>query len=459
MAEKRLSPEEIKARLMQLNEGKKAKASTKGRSARQDLKLLYIRDYLHRHTNKENPKSANDIIAYLDTKNIQAERKTIYHDIDRLKSEFKEPIEYNKKKHGYYIAQPIFSLYELQILTDCVRASEFLSSEEVSSITKRIAELTNIYDYKKLTTNASWLCEPSARPMNSELYNVDIIKRAIEQNNKISFRLFQYFPTVDNRASNGKEYVTSYTGNETFIVSPRALIRDNKKYLLLIYCSDSRIKEFEDCVFEVGHMEDVTILPSERECFDLAQPYIVDVEEIDYSEKADRLLGKTAPDTDKKAWTEEDYRDMLNYMREEMNTAWEQDFDILFGDDEVYTIELTFKGDYAIDVLKKFGYDTILVPTVAPYSKAIIQMRLRRDFFNWLFSTHGTVLVTSPENIKHAYFAYVSEILRRHERWEMSNEELVREYFRFLSLRTQDKELYDTLIEKYTIREVDDSNG
>ena len=41
----------------------------------------------------------------------------------------------------------------------------------------------------------------------------------------------------------------------------------------------------------------------------------------------------------------------------------------------------------------------------------------------------------------------------------MSNEELVREYFRFLSLRTQDKELYDTLIEKYTIREVDDSNG
>ena len=142
MEEKRLSPEEIKARLMQLNEGKKAKASTKGRSARQDLKLLYIRDYLHRHTNKENPKSANDIIAYLDTKNIQAERKTIYPDIDRLKSEFKEPIEYNKKKHGYYIAQPIFSLYELQILTDCVRASEFLSSEEVSSITKRIAELT-----------------------------------------------------------------------------------------------------------------------------------------------------------------------------------------------------------------------------------------------------------------------------------------------------------------------------
>lgn len=459
MEEKRLSPEEIKARLMRLNEGKKAKASTKGRSARQDLKLLYIRDYLHRHTNKENPKSANDIIAYLETKNIQAERKTIYHDIDRLKNEFKEPIEYNKKKHGYYIAQPIFSLYELQILTDCVRASEFLSSEEVASITKRIAELTNIYDYKKLTTNASWLCEPSARPMNSELYNVDIIKRAIEQNNKISFRLFQYFPSVDNRASNGKEYVTSYTGNETFIVSPRALIRDNKKYLLLTYCTDSRMKEFEDCVFEVGHMEDVTILPSERECFDLAQPYIRDVEEIDFGEKANCLLNQTHAGTSKEKMTDEDYRDILNYLREEMNNAWEQDFDILFDDDEVYTIELTFKGDYAIDVLKKFGYDTILIPTIAPYSKAIIKIRLSRDFFNWLFSTHGTVRITSPENIQNAYLVYVSEILRQYQRWEMSNEELMKEYFKFLSLRTQDKELYNALIEKYTIREVDVSNG
>lgn len=41
----------------------------------------------------------------------------------------------------------------------------------------------------------------------------------------------------------------------------------------------------------------------------------------------------------------------------------------------------------------------------------------------------------------------------------MSNEELMKEYFKFLSVRTQDKELYNALIEKYTIREVDDTVG
>ena len=84
MEEKRLSPEEKAAFIKKMNNGKKAKASTKGRSVRQDVKLLYIRDYLHKYTNKENPKQAQDIIDYLATVNIQAERKTIYHDIDSV---------------------------------------------------------------------------------------------------------------------------------------------------------------------------------------------------------------------------------------------------------------------------------------------------------------------------------------------------------------------------------------
>ena len=121
-------------------------AEGQGRSSEQGVKLLYIRDYLHKYTNKEHPKSAKDIIEYLASKGIKAERKTIYNDILRLQMDFQEPIEYNPKKWGYYVTKPQFSLYDLQILMDCVRSANFLNSEDVTRISKKIVELGNVYD-------------------------------------------------------------------------------------------------------------------------------------------------------------------------------------------------------------------------------------------------------------------------------------------------------------------------
>ena len=56
-------------------------AEGKGRSSNQGVKLLYIRDYLHKHTNKEHPKNAKEISNYLATKGIKADRKTICNDM------------------------------------------------------------------------------------------------------------------------------------------------------------------------------------------------------------------------------------------------------------------------------------------------------------------------------------------------------------------------------------------
>ena len=96
-------------------------AEGQGRSSEQGVKLLYIRDYLHKYTNKEHPKSAKDIIEYLASKGIKAERKTIYNDILRLQMDFQEPIEYNPKKWGYYITEPEFDTRDLRILMDCIQ--------------------------------------------------------------------------------------------------------------------------------------------------------------------------------------------------------------------------------------------------------------------------------------------------------------------------------------------------
>ena len=139
-------------------------AEGQGRSSGQGVKLLYIRDYLRKHTNKEHPKSVKEIIKHLASKGISVERKTIYNDILRLQIDFNEPIEFDKKTRSYYIAQPEFSVCELQLLLDAVKAADFVSSEEVLAISRKIAGVTNIYDQKHW-----WVVLLLTRPLSDPL--------------------------------------------------------------------------------------------------------------------------------------------------------------------------------------------------------------------------------------------------------------------------------------------------
>ena len=50
----------------------------------QKLKILYVLDILKKHSDEENPVTANDICVYLEEEGIQAERKSVYKDIEEV---------------------------------------------------------------------------------------------------------------------------------------------------------------------------------------------------------------------------------------------------------------------------------------------------------------------------------------------------------------------------------------
>lgn len=428
-------------------------AEGQGRSSNQGVKLLYIRDYLHKYTNKEHPKSAKEICEYLATKGIKADRKTIYNDILRLQVDFQEPIEYNPKKWGYYIAEPIFSLYELQILTDCVRASKVLSAKEVSSITKRISELTNIYDCKKLTENSVWIQEPSARPNSSEMQNVDIIKRAIEQNKKISFRYFKYQPTSVNRSLGGKEYLKSQTGNETFIVSPNELYHSNGRYILSIYCSEDWIKDITDYLFEVECMEDIVILPSNRECDDSLMPE-ADLPLNDYDEICSQFLGFREQNNPQ---NEEELRRTLTDECEEMKRvlidAEDELFSMISACDCTYTTTLLFPKSSTVYILKEFGYDTVIVPEEDDYCTATIRIKVTRDFFNWLFAHQPSIMIESPTIVENMYCRYVDAVSKQYAYKYMEPGEVIVKFVELMKEKVKDPKRLKALQEQYIIVE------
>ena len=57
---------------------------TISRSANQKLKLLYLAQILLEQTDEEHPLTVQDLIAQLAQYDIQAERKSIYDDLDAL---------------------------------------------------------------------------------------------------------------------------------------------------------------------------------------------------------------------------------------------------------------------------------------------------------------------------------------------------------------------------------------
>ena len=415
-------------------------AEGQGRSSGQGVKLLYIRDYLHKHTNKAHPKSAKEISAYLATKGIKADRKTIYNDILRLQTDFQEPIAYNPMKWGYYISEPTFSMYELLVILESVQAADFLSAKEVTTISKKIAGLTNVYDQKELAAIPSF-DDASARPVVSELEKVAIIQQAIQENKKISFRRFTYYPTDSNRANHGKMYIDSYAGNEVHIVSPKKLLHTYGMRALVCFRDDERMESDDDCVYFLEEIESVTILPSERNCIDICKPNEANrMPLFEYATQRflsdgflDGMIGCEEAFGDK---SEEKYdwiRDMLIANEEE----W---LYIILKHRITDTITLSFNKEDAACILKEFGHDLVLVPAAREQCTVTLRIPITRHFFDWLFSMRDKVRVVNPFEVRELYKKYVGNILKQYEYWDMSHPELIMKFVQMLRERNKDNE-------------------
>ena len=86
------------------------------RSSFQKLKLLHVRNYLLQNSDEEHPITVNQMIQYLESNGIAAERKSIYDDIEALRT-FGMDIEECKRGRvfGYYVASRTFELPELKL--------------------------------------------------------------------------------------------------------------------------------------------------------------------------------------------------------------------------------------------------------------------------------------------------------------------------------------------------------
>ena len=210
--------------------------------ADEKLKILQLRQLLLDETDKEHPLNAAQIIEkMMSLYGFSYNRKTIYADVERLKS-YGMLIEQNRGQNGgYYVVNRNFELPELKLLVDAVQSSKFITKKQSAELIKKLERETSRENAKQLQRQV--FIYNRIKTGNMAIYNnVDVIHAACRKD--------------------GAEY----------IISPWALTWDDENYYLVGYDAEKEMIKH----YRVDKMQDTRIIDRKRlgrdrfEDFDLA---------------------------------------------------------------------------------------------------------------------------------------------------------------------------------------------
>ena len=159
------------------------------KSRNQKGKLLYLLRFFETYTDEEHHGSMEDILSYLRQNDIQAERKSVYSDIETLR-EFGYDIILQKRS-GYFLASRVFETPELKLLVDAVQASRFITSKKSEELIRKLESLTSRQEGVKLKRQL-YVANRNKAVNENIYYSIDQIYSAISLNKKIRFQYFEW---------------------------------------------------------------------------------------------------------------------------------------------------------------------------------------------------------------------------------------------------------------------------
>ncbi|MGN0487375.1 MAG: helix-turn-helix transcriptional regulator [Acutalibacteraceae bacterium] len=236
------------------------------------MKLLYIKEYLEKASDEDNPVSVDDIADMLEDKGISCERKSIYSDVKTLKEYGMDIISVRQPKTGYCICSRDFELPELRLLIDAVQAANFITPKKTKELISKISTLCSGSQAKMLERQV--YIEKRHKCTNEEIYyNIDIINRAIQSGKRISFTY------IKRRLDMEESKVI--TDEKEFTVSPYAMIWNGDHYYLI-----GNNQKYDNLMHtRIDRMKKVEILEERARSFSEVSPYRSYFDSADYSGK------------------------------------------------------------------------------------------------------------------------------------------------------------------------------
>ncbi len=323
------------------------------KSPNQKLKLLYIIEMLERETDEEHLLSTQDIIQRLEANGINAERKTIYDDMNQLIDYGYDIIQVKSRVNGgYYLGSREFELAELKLLVDAVQFSRFITKKKSRELIQKLEKLTSKHEASQLQRQV-YVSESAKAENESIFYNIDSIHKGIYDNVKISFTYMEW--------SVNKQLIPKKKG-EKYVVSPWALLWQDENYYLLGY---------DEIAGKMKH-------------------YRVD------------KIGKVTLTDEKR-----EGRDIYDKMN--LATFVNQTFGMYGG--EIASVTLRFPEKLIGVVLDRFGKNIIVNKKDDGYFTIRVDAAISGQFFGWLTGIGKEVKIISPDYVKTQYEDWLKEIL------------------------------------------------
>lgn len=317
------------------------------------LKLLYVMKTLIEKTDEDHVMSAADLIKVLQNYGLNADRKSIYADIETL-SEFGMDIVQTRggSKPGYYVASRDFELPELKLLVDAVQASKFITEKKSRELIKKIEKLASEHEARQLQRDVV-IINRLKTGNETIYYNVDKIHTGILENRQISF------------------YYTNWNFDKTLVpkkdgllykVSPWALIWADENYYLIAYDDESeKIKHYR-----VDKMKNTETIGDER----LGRSCFADFDLAVYAKKT---------------------------------------FGMYSGYDAV--VSLQCENDLIGVIIDRFAKDVTIIPDDNERFNVNVLISVSPQFFGWLAGLGGRVKITAPERVKKEYKEFIEKIV------------------------------------------------
>ena len=313
------------------------------------LKLLYLRDYLRQNTDETHPANAEALIAFLESKGISAERKSIYSDIQALTDYGMEIHSVRGRSGGYYVAQRDFALSELKLLVDAVLSSRFLSSAQSAALIRKLAALSSTHEAELLRREI--VLSGRIKSEDGCFENIDQLHEAIAANRQVAFRYFDW----------GVDLQKHYREGES-IASPYALLWDDENYYLIAHTEKHGLTHYRvDKMSDIRLTKQPRVFPEERKEFNPAS----------YSKE---VFGM--------------YRGQRSQ------------------------VKLRFENGLAGVVVDRFGRDILLIPDGPNHFTFTVTVSVSPNFLGWLAGFSGRATVVFPKSAVQEYREFCQKALR-----------------------------------------------
>lgn len=322
------------------------------KSANQKLKLLYLMQLLLQKTDEEHHLTVQEMIDELAMRDISAERKSIYADLEALRQFGLDVVQSKGKSTGYYVASRDFELPELKLLVDSVQSSKFITHKKTLALIKKIESLSSVFGAQLLQRQV--YVRNRVKSMNESVYyNVDEISNAITRDRMIRFKYFELDVNKQRRYRHG---------GKLYEISPFALMWDDENYYMLGYdAAAGKMKHYR-----VDKMVQIAPAETARQGGELFA-------ELDMSAYSKQVFG--------------------------MFTGSEQN------------VKLRFDNALVGAVVDRFGKEIMLIPDGDEHFTVSVDVAVSPQFYAWLFGFGTGVEIISPAEIKQEMCAHAKAII------------------------------------------------